>query len=340
MNTTEKEKDSIRDLILLQPDNMTFGQYNVSELQDNILTLIYEQLHKHMTREQPVSCDLFEEPYVKIKCDEAGGKNNKSKVLKGARDLMNKVFNFRWVHPHIHRTMETSGIIITTIHNDVGTNFIRLNFNKWAIPFLIYYGKGVGGTFFKKSIVLKLRGDKTKRIYKIICSQADQTVYDYPIKQFRQDFEIDDKRDNYYIKQKILVPVRDRIKESSSDVWFDFELITKYKKDNGCKPMADTIRFLIKSTKATDGTPQRARNEFVLRWLGIALEYDGYYVEQAFNSIMQSPKTDEIYNRFAYWDKQITSGEKTTQHVKNSIRKLLRDDFNIKVAKPTKGRKK
>lgn len=334
-----EEKDSIRDLMLLQPNNMTFGQFSVSEWQDNLLTLINEQLQKHMAKEQPVSCDLFGEPYVTIRCDEAGGQNNKGKVLKEARDLMKKVFTFRWVHPRIHRTIETSGIIITNIHNEVGTNYVRLNFNKWAIPFLIYYGKGVGGTYYKKSIALSLRGDKTKRIYKIICSQADQTEYDYPIEQFRKDFEIDDKLDNYYIKSKILETARDRIKVSNSDVWFDFKMITKYKKDNGRKPMADTIRFFIKSTKATDGTPQKARNEYINRWLGIALEYDGSYVEQAFNAIMSSPKLDEIYNRFVYWDNQITSGDKTTQHVKNSILKMLRDDFSIKVAKTKKGKK-
>lgn len=326
----ENEKDSIRDLMLLQPDNMTFGQFSVSERQDNILTLINEQLQKHMTKEQQVPQDLFGEPYVTIKCDEAGGKNNKAAIIKEARDLMKKVFTFRWVHPQIHRTIETSGIIITTIHNEKGTNYIRLNFNKWAIPFLIYYGKGVGGTYYKKSIALSLRGDKTKRIYKIICSQSDQTQYDYPIKQFREDFELDPRRDNNYIKRAILEPARDRIKDSGSDVWFDFEMVTKYKKDNGRKPMADTIRFYIKSLKNTDGTPQRVRNEYIHRWLGIALNYDGYYVEKAWQAIFESPRIDEIYNRFVYWDDQITAGSMTREHVKNSICKILRDDFNIK----------
>ncbi len=325
--------DSIKDLMLLQPNNMTFGQFSLSEWQDNLLTLINEQLQKHITKDIPVSVDLFGEPYVVVKCDEAGGRNNKSKVLKEARDLMRKTFTFRWVHPNIHRTFETTGIIITSIHNDLGTNCIRLNFNKWAIPFLIYYGKGVGGTYYKKTIALSLRGDKTKRIYKIICSQADKTEYDYLIKNFREDFELSDSYTNAMIKQKILTPARDRIKESNSDVWFDFEMITKYKKNNGRKPMADTIRFYIKSIKANHGTPQRERNEYIHRWLSIALDYDGYYVEQAFTAIMTSPRLDEIYNRFVFWDNQISSGAKTTQHVKNSILKMLHDDFNLKRGK-------
>lgn len=325
-----EEKDSIRDLMLLQPNNMTFGQFSVSEWQDNILTLINEQLQKHMTKERPISVDLFGEPYVTIKCDEVGGKNHKSLVLKESRDLMKKVFTFRWVHPATHRTIETSGVILTNIHNEVGTNYVRLNFNKWAIPFLIYYGKGVGGTIYNKSIALSLRGDKTKRIYKIICSQADKTEYDYPINQFRKDFELSPSLDNNYIKRAILDPALKRIKESDSEVWFDYVMFTKYPKNNGRKPMADTIKFLIKSTKSVKGTDQGERNNTIYRWMYIAMEYDAQATDAAFDIILKSPRTDDIYNRLRYWEDQITTGEKTTTHVKNSFRKMLRDDFGIK----------
>ena len=73
-----QEKDpNINDLLLLQPKSVTFGQYDISERQENILTLITESLQKHMTKEKPLNTDLFGEPYVIIKCDEAGGTNNK-----------------------------------------------------------------------------------------------------------------------------------------------------------------------------------------------------------------------------------------------------------------------
>jgi virulence-associated protein VapD len=31
-----------------------------------------------------------------------------------------------------------------------------------------------------------------------------------------------------------------------------------------------------------------------------------------------------------YYDDQITAGNMTTQHVKNTLRKILRDEFNIR----------
>ena len=138
-----KEKDMIqfippteKEIMLIQPHNVTFGQYNISEWQENLLTLVSDKLQKHMTREEELPRDLFNQPYVTIKCDEAGGKNHKTMVLKEALDLTKKIFSFRWVHPKIHKTIETTGAIITTIHNIKGTNQVMLNINPWAILIL------------------------------------------------------------------------------------------------------------------------------------------------------------------------------------------------------------
>ena len=82
------------EVMLIQPNNVTFGQYSVTEWQENLLTLISDQIQQHMTREKQLPKDLFNQPVVEIKCDEAGGKNNKSKVLKEAIAMMRKNFSF------------------------------------------------------------------------------------------------------------------------------------------------------------------------------------------------------------------------------------------------------
>ena len=98
-----KYKLNDQDIMLIQPNNVIFSQYSISEIQENILTLITEQLQKYMTRSQENTLprDLFGQPYVEILCDEAGGENHKSRVLKEAKDLMLKPFKFSWVHPNI-----------------------------------------------------------------------------------------------------------------------------------------------------------------------------------------------------------------------------------------------
>ena len=216
-----QEKDpSINDLILLQPKSVTFGQYDISEWQENILTLITESLQKHLTKEKPLNTDLFGEPYVIIKCDEAGGTNNKNKVIQAAKELIPKLFSFRWKGKG-DKWVTSTGTIITTIHNVEDSNNLTITFNKWAIPFLLYYGEGSGGGLFSKNIALTLRGNMTKRIYKMISAYKDKTYYEYSIETFRKDFNVSKSYSNYLIGKKILEPAMKRIKESNSDVWFD-----------------------------------------------------------------------------------------------------------------------
>ena len=336
----EAAKKSIKNLTLLQPDNVTFGQFSVTDVQENILTLITDQLQRFMTRGDEIPIDLFGEPYVVVKCDEAGGRNNKNAVIKEAKDLFKKTFTFRWRPKGLSRAVETSGVIITTIHNHIGTNYITLNFNKWAIPFLLYYGKGVGGTYFNKSVALSLRGDRTKRIYKILCSQRDETTYYYPLKQFRKDFELgtDKEYTNYAIRQKILEPAKKRIFESDSDVWFDYDMITRFPKNNGRKQKSDTIVFHIKTQgTAAAGSPQRERQEMIGYWTKRAMNYptDSTAVD-ATNAVLASPRCDDYYNRLCYWRDAIKAKEMTPAHVANSWAKVLREDFNVVIVSQKK----
>jgi hypothetical protein len=326
-----QEKDpSINDLILLQPKSVTFGQYDISEWQENILTLITESLQKHLTKEKPLNTDLFGEPYIVVKCDEAGGTNNKAKVIASAKDLISKVFSFQWKSKN-GKNVKSTGTIITTIHDIEGSNNLTINFNKWAIPFLLYYGEGSGGGLFSKTIALTLRGNMTKRIYKMISAYKDKTYYEYPIETFRKDFNVSKSYSNYLIGKKILEPAMKRIKESNSDVWFDYELKTKYKQNNGRKPKADTIVFKIKTTAATQGTDQFRRNETIRRWVDIAFDHptDNKTITTT-DKIISSDKCDMFYNKCIYYDDQITAGKMTTQHVKNTLLKILRDEFNIR----------
>ena len=320
-----------KDIMLMQPNNVTFGQYNISAIQENILTLISDAVQNQMSNKQELSRDLFNQPYVTIVCDEAGGLNHKSKVLEEAKDLMKKQFSFRWLHPHMKKEIDTTGVIITTIHDVKKSNILTLTINIWAIPFLIYYGAGVGGTRFNKAIALTLRGNYTKRIYKILCSQRSASKYYYSIEQFRKDLELSEKYSNNDINAKILVPAQERIKESGSDVWFDYEFYCKHP-IKGRKPKADTIIFTIHTLNPTAvGGEQGERYEFVYSWIRRAMKHpttDRALV--AINKINELGQMKIVYERCLYYDDKVTTGKITGEHAYNSLLKMLREEYQIK----------
>lgn len=319
------------EIMLIQPNNVTFGQYNISEWQENLLTLISDKLQKHMTRKEELPRDLFNMPYVTVKCDDAGGKNHKSMVLREALDLAKKIFSFRWVHPKIQKTIETTGVIITTIHNIKGTNQIIININPWAIPFLVYYGVGVGGTRYSKGLALGLRGNYTKRLYKIICSQRDRKQYYYPIQQLRKDLEIPEKHSNNDIDRRILKPAKERIKESGSDVWFDYEMICKYPV-KGRKPKADTVLFTINTLHPREeGGEQYEQYSFVYRWVSSAMDHPtNDRAVKAVDKIAELGRLKNVYERCCYYDDKVCAGDMVRKHAENALLKMLREEFGIK----------
>lgn len=320
-----KRKDLLEEISLLQTTNVTFGKYSLNETQENILTLIIEKLQKYMTNTEVIGMDYFGQPEITIDCDEAGGRNHKFRVIEEAKDMTRKLFSFRWVDSKIHHTMESCGVIITTIHNVINTNIIKLTLNIWAIPFLLYYGDGCGGTYFKKSIALSLRGDRVKRLYKFVCSQHDITDYYYLISQFRHDYEIPDKFNNAYILRSILKPAAQKIKESGSPIWFEVEMVTRKNTHTGRKPKYDCIHFRITNLTPKSNTEQRERKNFIYGWLLEAYEHRVNDSERAYDYIVNSNRFEEIYNRILWW---VENHERV--HVCRCIKKLMREDFNFK----------
>lgn len=331
MERKESRQLTEKEIMTLQPNNVTFGRYDITPIQENILTCVSDALQKHMTRKIDFNRDLFHQPYVTINCDDAGGERNKSKVIEAAEDLMKKTFEFKWTHPTTKREIQTIGTIVYAIHNNKGTNQIDINFNIWAIPFLIYYGTGVGGTYFSKVTALTLTGKYTKRIYKILCSQRDRPKYDYPIKNFRRDMKISKSYSNYLIRTKILDLAKEEINNSNSDVHFDYELTCENPTPKR-KPKADNIRIYIKPVKKRELTGENhLEYSYVYERIKKALNFptDNRPV-QAMERILNAAKLHDVYERIGYYEDKINAGEMTPAHVQNCIKKLLREDYEIK----------
>lgn len=206
-----------------------------------------------------------------------------------------------------------------------------LNLNPWAIPFLVYYGIGVGGTRYSKGLALGLRGNYTKRLYKIICSQRDKKEYYYSIQQLRKDLEIPEKHSNNDIDRKILKPAKERIKESGSDVWFDYKLICKYPV-KGRKPKADTVVLTIHTLHPREeGGEQYEQYSFVYRWVSSAMDYPtNDRAVKAVDKIAELGRLKNVYERCCYYDEKVCAGDMVRKHAENSLLKMLREEFGIK----------
>ncbi len=328
------------DFLVIQPNAVTFGNYSISDWQEDLLTLVQEALRKHMTREQDLLKDRFNQPYITVMCDEVGGVRNKAKLIAEWDDMKNKGFKFSWKHPVTGLEVSTSGIIFPTIHDIKGTNKVNININPWAIPVLLYYGKGTGGTFFSRATALALKGSYTKRLYKIICSQRDRPVYRYKIDRFKRDMQLSESVSNSYIKQKILQPSKERIDASNSDVKFDFELFESDEakaiaRREKRKTSADMICFYIKvDNPIKAGGEQSHEFSFVYRWVSNALNFQtNDTAVRAMDKIVESGELNKVYSRCCYYDDLVCEGNMVKAKAENSLLKMLREDFGVDTTK-------
>ena len=137
--------------------------------------------------------------------------------------------------------------------------------------------------------------------------------------------------------QKVLRPAQTRIKESEADVWFDYKFICKTPK-KGQKPKADTIILFIHARNPQElRGDQQQQYSFVYRWVYGALSYPSDNTPvRALDKILESGRLKDVYDRCAYYDEKVCSGEMSTAHAHNSLAKMLREDFGIKA----RGKKK
>ncbi len=325
--------EMMKEVMLMQPNNLTFASYTLSPIQENVMTLIMDALQAHVSHVKPLNTDLFNQPYVEIQADEAGGENHKARVIREIADMRQKTFNFKWQVPDSSQKVETTGSIITTWHDYKGTNNIRVNFNIWAIPFLLYYGVGVGGTRFSKRIALDIHGNYTKRIYKMISRWKDKTQFEYNLMQFRADLQIPNSYTNESIKRRILIKSRDAIKSIDADVWFDFKLFAKHTKP-GLKSKSDTILFTIftKTENKIYGQTGDAVYNYLYYWLSEIYGKGSDKILKAFDEINRQGAAQKVYDRCKYIENLLKNGHIDNQsHANNSVRKYLRETFKIDI---------
>lgn len=214
--------NDFKKIMLVQPNKVTNARYNYSEREENILTLIIGELQDCMSRNISMQTDLFNMPIVQIDVGEAGTVNKRDYV-SASKELMRKVIDFDWKDQD-GQEVNTAATLLVAVHNYKNTRHIRLTLNKWAIPYLLYWGSGVGGTFFNKTLALTITGQYSKRLYKF-CHQWREVGYrGMTLKEFKKMMMIEKKysRTND-LKKRVLDSAREELK-AMTDIYFDYTL--------------------------------------------------------------------------------------------------------------------
>ena len=334
--------DIKEDIYLVQPNNLTFAKYEFTAWQENVLTLIIDRVQKDITGEEPIETDLFNEPLVTLDCADIGGRNNKTQILAELEKFRQRSITFSYLDPKIHRTIRTTGGIFYRIHDIPNTNQVQINIDKWAVPFLLYYGKKtqegkffLNFTRFNKQISLDLVKSYSKRIYKFVCSSKERGYLEISIDLFKERLCLPVSYDNKNIKQRVLLPAKEEL-DKNSDITFDFKFCCRTK-NSKTKPKADTIFFYIYDRDKQEIEKIGERNSDIYKYVKDVIinclneKNKTADLNKIMYKICKIRQLEHVHNKCIYYNGELKKGNLSKKMAVNIILKILRDDCFIDI---------
>ena len=372
----------------MQSDAIPFGIFKekLNEVQENVFTLTTERFSRFliylgdMTEAERSSIQIVDIKRQLVKngfeTDDAGNlvveidpkevmpKSTKASLVREwCRQLSSIQVRFRVREWNGMKNMEAVqslfvGVIAPEDPAARESGHVFLSLNNWAIPYFLFYG--ASDIFFgkvQKQIAIGLKGQTTKRIYKMICSM-------YGKKGNRAELSLDDLRkmlnlsgevrrknvvhgdeDEFYVTgkksyrrsgniRKVLDQARDDIKASGADYYFEYELLVRNPNGKRGRQQMDTVAFTVHNrggynVKAPDEEKLFENVADILRTFS---NYDFLEVVSVIGDaekIVAAGAAETVIRKHAYYRKKLLSTNPYDENASLVYRKQLHHEFNI-----------
>lgn len=253
------EKDTI-----MQPKSVTFGSYKFSSWQINCLVNIIDKLQPAMSADIKWLTANFDEFRKKLPLSKDGTleievalsdierNRHGAPVLNEIKKLYNQNVMYTYVDEETNEVFHRTCRLIQTMDlNDEGTK-IKLGIPVPALRWLIYYGKGVGGTLFDKRSVLAIRGSYAKRIFQFLSSYHKKRIWEVSIAELAYELSAPDYTSQNF-EERVLLPAKIELANNpDSRLMFKYCLISKGEYKRRGRKKLDTVIFKIYDKKYRD----------------------------------------------------------------------------------------
>jgi hypothetical protein len=323
-----KEKGKSFNFDIVQPNKVTNARYHYNEVQENVLTCIMMLVQDQMAKTKDVQRDLFGSPSVDIDCNLLpSGAWNKAYAWKSILDLRKKDIDFEWVNQSGKTERVVTGLI-NTARTEKGSSIITVEISKWAIPYLLYWGKGVGGTIFDSSIALTLSGEYTKRLYKLCSRWKDKGGFTMPLAEFREMLCLEDKYSAISdLKKRVLETSKIKINESS-DLEIDYDIVKR-----GGSKVPNFINFKIFANVSKD-INDKPSTWYTFVWGCLNRAFPDFINDKAIRVCDELVRTQQLrlaFDRFTRLDDEVFRGVKKNDDFIRIMITFLKEDCKIKL---------
>ena len=213
--------------IIKQPNSVVEARYEYSEIQMNVLTLIISRIQDIMTKNldnlENLQRDLFKNIVIELDLRLIGIINDNKYKIKQINEMRHKDLIFE-IKSSDQKNWRMNTSVISGTAEEIGGSRVKIWVNHLALPWLVYYGGGIGFTKFNPKSILSVSSKHSKRMYLLLARyyDFDQTLL-LTLNEFKEKMQVAEKYVQWgQLRSFVLEPALKELKEKS-DIWFTYE---------------------------------------------------------------------------------------------------------------------
>ncbi len=209
---------------IIQPNRVTMMRYAVTELEENLFTLVMDSFQAELYKGKMMDRNLWGEPVLNLGLKEIAPKLKPADAYKWLKNIKRREFAYTYINPKNKKEIEVDGVLFPTILKS--GNYIQVKINTDALPYLLWLGETGGEkTYFNKVAALTLAGGHSKRVYKMLSSWKKAGGWRVKIEDFKNKLKV--KYSLKDLKSRVLEPAREELlNNEKSDIWFEYSTET------------------------------------------------------------------------------------------------------------------
>lgn len=354
------ERKSLDSKKILQPKTVTYAKYRFSKIHHMMFIHIREELQAYISKNRDVlnggakamiSVPLFVSHYPHFKGDGAA-------FYDCVYDFMTNRTNFvkfRWrYNPEVHAEMyswiqramsnkftrlrkpepgemldQVAAILIYASRCENDADKIVVTVNPMMLPFLLYYGKGVGGTCFDRDVALKLSSRYSFRLYEFISDWATSCSSKVlSLDELRDLLDFPSSYKPKDIQRRVLSLVKSELDASGSDLTFSYEFRYDVKfghaaGSRGRQP-SNCIFFTFNRREEID-LKELSRQQILVMLKGIADREKMVLCPGLAERVVEEGLDAKLKSKFYYYDKKVSEKRISALEYKNTLLKIVRE---------------
>lgn len=239
---------------IIQPNRVTMMRYAITALEEDLFTLIMQQLQTELYEGKMMDRNLWGEPVLHFNLLDIAPNLKPADTFKRLKQIKNREFEYTYISKKTGEEIEVEGVLFPTILK--ANNNIELKINTDALPWLLWVG-GIkpGKTYFNKTAAFSLTGSHSKRLYKMLSSWKSSGGWRVDIEEFKKMINV--KYALRDLKSRVLEPAKEEMyNNQSSDIWFEYDTTTsdelKAQGGRGRKPHDQLVFKIFTRYKSSD----------------------------------------------------------------------------------------